>query len=364
MTDLVVSPTPKSILDSPSSFLSFFRTFIHTEVGDGVASDDTLKTYCSNLSQYLNWCEQHQLSPLQITRFHLKQYRHWLIDTQQYSPRTVALKLSVVRRFYDALIEYEYLPFNPAIGVKPPREIKDPAATINYLQQEEAYQLLNALPTECSLDSLRNRLLISVMVLEGCRTVEMHRLNVGDVISEADRLGLRVRGKRSIRVVPLTPDLSALLREYFKARRAQGEKLSSETPLFISLAYGSKGNRLSRRSIQRVVDKYLVKIGLKENTQPKTEKSLSEVTGETNSADEPKQKPKYPYQSKIRKLSAHSLRHTAGTLSLRAGASLRQVQDLLGHADPRTTVLYAHIADRWQNNPGLLLEQALRQVNS
>ena len=59
--------------------------------------------------------------------------------------------------------------------------------------------------------------------------------------------------------------------------------------------------------------------------------------------------------SQRRKLSAQSLRHTAGTLSLRAGASLRQIQDLLGHADPRTTIIYAHIADRWQHNPALLL---------
>ena len=47
-----------------------------------------------------------------------------------------------------------------------------------------------------------------------------------------------------------------------------------------------------------------------------------------------------------RTLTAHSLRHTAGTLSMRAGADLRQVQDLLGHADPRTTSIYAHVGDR------------------
>ena len=52
-----------------------------------------------------------------------------------------------------------------------------------------------------------------------------------------------------------------------------------------------------------------------------------------------------------RTISTHSLRHTAGTLALRAGAELRQVQDLLGHADPRTTSIYVHVGDRWDNNP-------------
>jgi site-specific recombinase XerD len=53
----------------------------------------------------------------------------------------------------------------------------------------------------------------------------------------------------------------------------------------------------------------------------------------------------------IRTLSAHSLRHTAGTLGLRAGADLRKVQDLLGHSNPSTTAIYAHVNDRWAANP-------------
>jgi integrase/recombinase XerD len=57
-----------------------------------------------------------------------------------------------------------------------------------------------------------------------------------------------------------------------------------------------------------------------------------------------------------RRLSAHSLRHTAGTLGLRGGASLRQVQDLLGHKDPKTTALYAQANERFANNPALGIE--------
>lgn len=58
---------------------------------------------------------------------------------------------------------------------------------------------------------------------------------------------------------------------------------------------------------------------------------------------------------KCRTISAHSLRHTAGTLALRSGADLRQVQDLLGHSDPCTTSIYIHVGDRWENNPALKL---------
>jgi hypothetical protein len=47
------------------------------------------------------------------------------------------------------------------------------------------------------------------------------------------------------------------------------------------------------------------------------------------------------------------LRHTAGTLAVQNGVGLRQVQDLLGHADLRMTALYTHVGDKWKNNPGL-----------
>ncbi len=65
-----------------------------------------------------------------------------------------------------------------------------------------------------------------------------------------------------------------------------------------------------------------------------------------------------------RSLIAHSLRHTAGTLALRTGADLRQVQDLLGHADPRTTSIYAHVGDRWEHNPSAAVEEKLNMQSS
>ena len=99
------------------------------------------------------------------------------------------------------------------------------------------------------------------------------------------------------------------------------------TPVFVSLSNNSKGKQLSRRSIRAIIDGYLKATNLKPQNG--------------------------------RTLSAHSLRHTAGTLALRTGADLRQVKDLLGHADPRTTSIYAHVGDRWEHNPGASIEEKL-----
>lgn len=132
---------------------------------------------------------------------------------------------------------------------------------------------------------------------------------------------MRVEAKRHRRTVPLRSDIAIVLWQYLDARQAIGETLTPDRPLFLTVGNRFGGQRLSRRGLRYVVDQYLQATDLK--------------------------------HSGGRKLSAHSLRHTAGTLGLRSGADLRQVQDLLGHADPKTTAIYAHVNDRYASNPAL-----------
>ena len=92
------------------------------------------------------------------------------------------------------------------------------------------------------------------------------------------------------------------------------------------VASGDTNPSFSPRSgIGHVVDSYLAKCGLKS----------SDIE---------------------RSLSPHSLRHTAGTLSLQNGSSLREVQDFLGHSDPKTTAVYTHVLNSWENNPASKIE--------
>jgi site-specific recombinase XerD len=303
--------------------LEAFADFLNIDVGAGDASLDTLATYKSHLKQFLAWCEHTQLHPALATREEVKRYRRFLIDEKHYLPATVALKLSVVRRFYDAAVEHRLIMVNPAIGIKPPREKRDRAEKVTYLEKLEVQTLLSAVPVDGTLKSVRDKLMLAIMALEGPRTVEIHRCNIADIVQQGSNWGIRVDGKCNIRVVPLTPDLAKALLAYLEKRKAAGEVLQTESPLFIAVGNRAGGQRISRRGIRAIVDKYLKATGLKH--QP----------GRT--------------------LSTHSLRHTAGTLALRSGAELRQVQDLLGHKDPRTTTIYTHVADRWENNPALKL---------
>ena len=311
-----------SQLVTTDALLAVFADFLNIDVGAGDAAMDTLATYRRQLQQFVQWCDRVGTSPATVTKEDIKKYRRFLVE-ENFKPATIALKLSVVRRFYDAAVEKGLVALNPAAAVKPPREKRDPAERITYLEKPEVEKLLGIIPNDGSLRATRDKALLAIMILEGPRTVEMHRANISDLVQQGGNMGIRVEGKRNIRVVPLTPDIATILMTYLEARTDSGETLRQSSPLFVAVGNRAKEKRLSRRGIRLLVDGYLKQTELKH------------MPGRT--------------------ISTHSLRHTAGTLALRAGTELRQVQDLLGHADPRTTSIYAHVADRWANNPALKL---------
>lgn len=320
----------------PVSLESLFTQFIDFEVGDGAASPDTIRSYISQTKQYLTWCQDNLIPPKDADSDDIKYYRQWLVQNQ-YATATISHKLNVIRRFYQALLTKGLVTNNPAIGIKAPRESVDPASRITFLELEELQLLLDHIETELNqaktqkkkLTLYRDRILVGIMSLEGCRTIEIHQLKIEHITKQGANSGLKVSAKRASRIVPLTDNLRSQLDEYLEIRRKViRRKIKPTDYVFVSLSNNNKGKQLSRNGIRSIVDGYLVATNLKH------------TPGRT--------------------LSAHSLRHTAGTLALRSGASLRQVQDLLGHSDPRMTSIYAHIGDRWSNNPAAGIEEQLR----
>ncbi len=324
-----ITTTTTFVLDA-NELIRVFTNFLQFDVASGGASAETIRTYWCEAKQYLLWCEVNQLQPLTVTRDAIKIYRHYLVE-QKYKPATISLKLVTISRMYDAAMEYGLISQNPVWGVKAPKRRGDPADSITYLTAAEAETLLQApLAKSTPIKVLRDRFLLGLMALEGVRSMEVYRANVGDIVRSPTGVGITVMSKRQQRVVPLIPDLVDLLDRYLLARRQAKFSTTALTPLFINLHHprhhidpDREDRRLSRRGIRFVVDSYLTELNLKHGDG--------------------------------RTLSAHSLRHTAGTLAIQNGASLRQVQDLLGHADPKTTAIYTHIGDRWTNNPALKL---------
>ena len=304
-----------------------FEQYLNLTIADGNASVDTIKTYKNRVAQFIDWCRGRELYPALVTQKNIIEYRKHLIEESKTSP-TIRLSLISIKHFYNACLAEKLVKDNPVIGIKAPREKREVSSTINYLAQEELQQIFDRVaPTYkirgdkiAQVQVLRDRILLACMALQGCRSIELYRANLEDVVESYGQYYLRLDGKNSIRTATLRPDLAQEIFQYRQARKTAREKLDASSPLFISLSNRRYGQRLSRSGIGHIVDDYLKKCGLK-------------------------------HKDLKRSISPHSLRHTAGTLSLQNGSSLREVQDFLGHSDPKTTAVYTHVLNSPEHNP-------------
>jgi integrase/recombinase XerD len=321
------SPAVVTTLPTVKAMVDCFEKYLNLTIADGNASVDTIKTYRNRTAQFLYWCKERELYPALITKQNIIEYRKHLIDESKTSS-TIRLSLLAIKHFYTSCLAEKLVKENPTIGVKAPREKRSVGSTISFLTLEELQQLIDSIlplrkigeENTLKIQVLRDRILLGCMALQGCRSIEMYRANFGDFSSTYGQHYLKLDGKNSIRTVVLRPDLASEISQYRQARINAKEKLTPTSPLFISLSNRRYGQRLSRSGIGFIINSYLSKCGLK-------------------------------HSDFERNLSPHSLRHTAGTLSLQSGSSLREVQDFLGHSDPKTTAIYTHVLSDLENNP-------------
>lgn len=159
----------------------------------------------------------------------------------------------------------------------------------------------------------RDYCIIALMVTGGLRDIEVSRANIEDLKTQGNSTVLYLQGKgREERTdyVKVVPEVEKPLREYLKTRKdAKGQQ-----PLFSSLSNNNRGGRLTARSISSIVKDRLITAG---------------------------------YNSD--RLTAHSLRHSAVTISLIGGLPLEEVQQFARHKNISTTQIYAHNLERANN---------------
>lgn len=217
-----------------------------------------------------------------------------------YSKSTVARKLASLRSFYKHLIRTGVIEASPVSVLRTPRQDR---RLPKFLDVQQIDALLAAPDTSCLLGS-RDRAIIETIYSAGLRISELTGLNAEDL----DELGevLRICGKgRKERMVPLGAKAIEAIHAYLAMRKAE---LGAEPrgALFVNRF----GRRLSDRSIRRKLDGYLLAAGIDVHISP------------------------------------HALRHSFATHMLNAGADLRSVQEMLGHANLSTTQIYTHITSR------------------
>lgn len=248
------------------------------------------------------------------TRENIIEYKQYLqdkiIQTQDgekpLSALTISAYLTALRRFFGYL-EAEKIYPNIAKDIK---GLKRPKGFLkDTLTKDEVIRLLEGIQ-ETTLNDLRDYAVINLMIRTGLRTIEVTRALIGDIGRESGETVLRVWGKgRDSKddFVILTEESYKPILDYLQAR---GET-STQEPLFSSHSNRNKKEALTTRSIRRIIETRLKAVGLKTS-----------------------------------KVTAHSLRHTAGTIALMNGADILGVKEMLRHSSVNTTLVYAHNLNR------------------
>lgn len=253
-------------------------------------SRHTVNNYERQTRLFFNACELE--SPAEVTADHLLRQLH-LWHQQKQSPRSINLKLSVLRQFFKFLQMRGWVTSNPAAAID---SVKTPQNLPKQLEVDDS-QLLLSFPVSDFI-SARDKCMFEFMYGCGLRLSELTVLNVRDV--QGPRVKVTGKGNKQ-RVLPVGRKAQAALKEYLPYRANQ---LNGEQPaLFIS----NRGDRISNRQVEKRLDHWCQKISLQRNISP------------------------------------HTLRHSFATHVLQSSGDLRGVQELLGHANISTTQVYTHL---------------------
>ncbi len=209
--------------------------------------------------------------------------------------RTIGRKLSSLRSFFKFLTREGYLKINPTASISSPKQEKH---LPQFLSEDEVRRLIESAfaKDEKDIRGLRDRAVLETFYSTGMRISELVGLNVDDLDFISGIAKVKGKGKKE-RIVPIGEVALQAIRKYLEKRNKEN------AALFLN----KSGNRISSRGVQNIMEKYILRAGIKHG------------------------------------ISVHTLRHSFATHLLNRGADLRSVQELLGHANLSTTQIYTHL---------------------
>ncbi|MCW2641059.1 MAG: site-specific recombinase phage integrase family [Dactylosporangium sp.] len=284
--------TTDDLVDFTTAWLRNRRLSAHTRVA-----------YQRDVNAWLQWCSGRGLNPLAASFLHVNEYARELESTvdgrsgRPVTPATVARRLSGLSSWYDFLARLQAVGANPVAGADRPRVDRDHSATVG-LTAAEVDALLAAAEADDGPQATRHRAMLTLLADLGLRVGELVGLDVADLGQERGHRTIRFVGKGGKpRRRALAPGTAAVLDTYLAVRPGP-----AVGPLFVT----GSGARVGQPAVFRLV------------------RRLARTAGIPAWAN----------------LSPHSLRHAFATTARDEGVPLEDVQDAMGHADPRTTRRY------------------------
>jgi len=244
-------------------------------------SPKTEQAYLHHLNIFLDYISKSNVSSVDSKI--LLDYFNYLKQTRKFSYSAIKQSLASVRFLFLDVLKKE-IDFDFFVKIKKPNSLP------NILTIEEVKKIIN------SITNLKHRAIISTIYSCGLRISEAVNLKINDIDTSAMTIKIvNAKGKND-RIVMLSEKLLSLLRKYFKEYKPK-----------VYLFEGQKGEKYSSRSVQKIFNNTVKKIGIK------------------------------------KKVTVHSLRHSFASHLLDNGTDIRFIQELLGHKHLSTTQIYTHI---------------------
>jgi integrase/recombinase XerC len=260
----------------------------------------TVEAYGRDLAGFVAWAARGgTVEPAAVDRTLLRRYVGHLV-TRGYARRSIARKVSTLRRYFAWAERVGHTAVDPSRGLSAPR---GDGRLPRVLQQHELTTLLDAPPPAAvagsPADRARDDAVLEVLYGSGLRVGELCGLGPADLDLDRQRALVWGKGGKQ-RAVPLSEPAVLALRAWIEGPRQEALAAASDPD---ALFLNRRGHRLTPRDVRRILDRRA-------------------------------EAPTHP----------HALRHTFATHLLDGGADLRAVQELLGHADLATTQRYTHVS--------------------
>jgi integrase/recombinase XerD len=224
-----------------------------------------------------------------------------LLQSKGYSDTTRARKTAAVRSFFSFLVEERVLEVSPASDLTSPKIGRSlPTA----LTEEEVVRLLDAPSKINTPEARRDKAMLELLYATGMRVSELVSLQTSDVNLAGEYVRCMGKGSKE-RLIPFHDQALNALQHYIENARNTFISNSKEQALFLN----RMGERLTRQGFWLILKEHARRAGITARATP------------------------------------HTLRHSFATHMLRGGASLRQVQEFLGHASIASTQIYTHLTD-------------------
>lgn len=261
-------------------------------------SRNTLLSYERDINQLATYFKDIDKKMFDATEEDLQKYIVYL-TTMGKSNATISRNVASMKAFYRYLLKNKLVEENIALNLTAPKVEKK---ELSILSVSEVEKLLEQ-PSSKDLKGQRDKAMLELLYATGIRVTELVSLTMSDVNVNAGHI--KVKKKNKERVIPVSNTALKYLKEYIENVRPLLIKTEEEQSLFIN----ANGQKMTRQGFWKILKQY--------KDEAKIEKELT----------------------------PHTIRHSFAVHMLQNGAELKSVQELLGHTDVASTMMYTHVAD-------------------